>query len=39
MKIEDPFVKEIAEIWSDTFFEGSSIKRSFSRLYLCYKIH
>ena len=22
LKIEDPFAKEFAEIWSDTFFEG-----------------
>ena len=27
LRTEDPFVKEIVEIWSDTFFEGRIVSK------------
>ena len=27
LRIEDPFVREILEIWSDTFFEGRIVSK------------
>ena len=27
LKIEDPFIKEIVEIWSDTFFERKIVSK------------
>ena len=27
LRIEDPFVKEIIEIWSETFFEGKIVSK------------